>query len=108
MFEEGKKQLLEKNYKEAIKCFSASLKLSATNKDSKYYRGICYLDNENPKKCICDLNELVELDPVYNQTVYIVLSIAYRRENDLNNALKALTKGLQRFPKYFEAYQARG
>lgn len=36
------------------------------------------------------------------------MSIAYRRENDLNNALRALTKGIQKFPKYVEAYQARG
>jgi tetratricopeptide (TPR) repeat protein len=89
-FEEGKRNLLDKNYKEAIKSFSLSLKYCNANKDSKYYRAICYLDNENSKKCINDLNELIEIDPGYNQTVYIVLSIAYRRENDLNNSLKAV------------------
>jgi hypothetical protein len=31
------------------------------------------------------------MDPYYNQTIYIVLSIAYRRENDLNNAVKAVS-----------------
>lgn len=35
-------------------------------------------------------------------------SIAYRRDNDLPNSLKALTKGIMKFPKYVEAYQARG
>jgi len=109
VFQEGKKFLLEdKNFKDAIKSFNLALKYNAVNKDAKYYRAICYLDSDNPKKCITDLNELIELDPGYNQTIYVILSIAYRRENDLNSAVRALTKGLQRFPKYVEAYQARG
>lgn len=46
---------------------------------------------------------------MYNKTCYIVLSIAHRRDNnDLLNSLKALSKGLQKFPKYIEAFQARG
>ncbi len=65
--------------------------MSANNKDAKYYRAICYLDSDNPKKCIQDLNELIEMDPTYNQTIYVVLSIAYRRENDLNNALRSVS-----------------
>jgi len=85
---------LEKNYKEALKEFTLSLKAVPNNKDSKYYRAICHLDSDNPKRCIQDLNELIEQDPSYNQTTYIVLSIALRRENDLNSSLRALTKGI--------------
>lgn len=81
---------MQKDYKEAIKCFNGSLKLNPVNKDSKYYRAICYLDIENPKKCIADLNEIINIDPMYNKTVYIVLSIAYRREKDLSSSIKAV------------------
>jgi hypothetical protein len=48
MFEVGKKYLLEKNYKEAIQAFGLSLKSASGNKDSKFYRAICYLDSEQP------------------------------------------------------------
>mmetsp|Transcript_13041 Transcript_13041/g.12892 ORF Transcript_13041/g.12892 Transcript_13041/m.12892 type:complete len:83 (+) Transcript_13041:196-444(+) len=82
--------------------------MNTSNKDAKYYRAICYLDNEQEKKCISELNQLIETDPNYNKTIYIILSIAYRRENDLGNSIKTLSKGLQKFPKYVEAYQARG
>ena len=41
MFDEGKKHLLDKNYKDAIKLFTLSLKYYPGNKDSKYYRAIC-------------------------------------------------------------------
>lgn len=80
-----------KNYKDAIKCFTASLKFNNAYKDAKYYRAICYLDIDNTKKCISELNELIEMDPIYNQTTYIVLSIAHRRTDDLSNAVKIVT-----------------
>ena len=48
-YEEGKKSLLEKDYKEAIKCFTNALKIYPANRDSKYYRAICYLVYDNPK-----------------------------------------------------------
>ncbi|CDW75599.1 tpr domain containing protein [Stylonychia lemnae] len=96
-FEEGKQKLMEKDYKEAIKQFTGSLKLYPGNKDSKYYRAICYLDTDNPKKCIADLTEIVNMDHNYNKTVYIVLSIAHRRDNDLQNALKAEFRNFQSY-----------
>jgi tetratricopeptide (TPR) repeat protein len=52
LFEEGKRFLLAKDYKEAIKAFTQSIKINQGNRDSKYYRAICFLDSENPKKCI--------------------------------------------------------
>ena len=88
LFEEGKEHMHTKKYKDAIKCFTASLKFNNAYKDAKYYRAICYLDLDNTKKCISELNELIEMDPAYNQTTYIVLSIAYRRTDDLSNAVK--------------------
>ena len=40
--------------------------------------------------------------------MYIVLSIAYRRVNDYTSALRTLSKALNRYPRYQEAYVARG
>lgn len=85
-----------------------SLKVNPHNHDALYYRAICYLDSEQAKKCIKDLQDLMDQDPTYNKTIYVVQSIAHRRENDLQNSLKALTKGILKFPRYVEAYQARG
>lgn len=40
--------------------------------------------------------------------MFIVLSIAYRRVNDYLSAVRALTKAIQKYPNYLEAYVARG
>jgi tetratricopeptide (TPR) repeat protein len=71
--------MLAKDYTEAIKSFSMSLKCNPTHKDARYYRAISSLDSGNTNKCISDLNELIQMDPMYNKTNYIVLAIAYRR-----------------------------
>jgi tetratricopeptide (TPR) repeat protein len=54
------------------------------------------------------LNELIEICPDYRKTVFIVLSIAYRRVNDYTGALRTLSKAIVKYPRYIEAYIARG
>jgi Tfp pilus assembly protein PilF len=51
---------------------------------------------------------LLDRCPDYRKTAFIVLSIAYRRVNDFNGALRALSKALQKYPRYIEASIARG
>jgi Tfp pilus assembly protein PilF len=51
---------------------------------------------------------LLDRCPDYRKTAFIVLSIAYRRVNDFNSALRALSKALQKYPRYIEASIARG
>jgi tetratricopeptide (TPR) repeat protein len=40
--------------------------------------------------------------------MFIVLSIAYRRINDYTSALRTLSRALAKYPRYQEAYIARG
>lgn len=66
------------------------------------------LDQGQPEKAITDLNELIEICPEYRKTMFIVLSIAYRRVNDYTGALRTLSKAIQKYNRYIEAYIARG
>ena len=67
-----------------------------------------HLDSGQPNKAIVDLNDLVEKCGDYRKTMFIVLSIAYRRVNDYTGALRTLSKALMKYPRYIEAYIARG
>ena len=107
-FESGKVFLSEQKYKEAVKMFSKSLLLNQVNYDALFYRAVSNLDSGQPAKAITDLNDLIEKCPDYRKTMFIVLSIAYRRVNDYTGALRTLSKALMKYPKYIEAYIARG
>ena len=88
--------------------FSKSLSLNKLNYDALFYRAVSNLDCGQPTKAIADLNDLVEQCADYRKTMFIVLSIAYRRVNDYTGALRTLSKALIKYPKYIEAYIARG
>lgn len=107
-FEQGKLFLSDKKYKEAVKAFSKCLQLNTSNFDALFYRGVTFLDQGTPEKAVQDLTELVKVCPDYRKTMFIVLSIAYRRLNDYTGALRALSKAIVKYPKYLEAYIARG
>ena len=81
-FENGKVFLAEQKYNEAIRMFSKSLSMNKNNYDALFYRAVSNLDSGQAAKAIIDLNDLVEKCPDYRKTMFIVLSIAYRRIND--------------------------
>ena len=78
-FEGGKELLGEKSYKQAIKSFTKAIEMNGGHVNALFYRGVTYLDAENPEKAALDFQNLINIQPDYKRTVYIVLSIAYRR-----------------------------
>ena len=108
LLEQGKIQLAEKDYVEALRTFNKALKINSMNYEAMFYRGITYLDSGNPSKTIKDLANLIAEAPGFKNTVYLVLSIAYMRTNDILSALKVLTRAIKKYPKFIEAYLARG
>lgn len=107
-FEQAKVLLQDKKYTQAIRAFAKSIQLNRYNFDALFYKGVAQLDNGQPEKAIVDLNELIEGCPEYRKTVFIVLSIAYRRVSDYTGALRTLSKAIVKYPRYIEAYIARG
>jgi tetratricopeptide (TPR) repeat protein len=107
-FESGKVFLTDKKYKEACKMFTKSLTANKTNYDALFYRAVTNLDQDLPDRAIKDLEELMRICTDYRKTMFIVLSIAYRRVNDYISAIRSLSKAIQKYPQYLEAYIARG
>ena len=88
--------------------FTKSYTLNKTNYDALFDRAVAGLDSGQPQQAITDLNDLVDQCPEYRKTMFIVLSIAYRRVNDYTGAQRTLSKALLKYPRYIEAYIARG
>jgi tetratricopeptide (TPR) repeat protein len=107
-FESGKVFLTDKKYKEACKMFTKSLTANKTKYDALFYRAVTNLDQDLPDRAIKDLEELMRICTDYRKTMFIVLSIAYRRVNDYISAIRSLSKAIQKYPQYLEAYIARG
>lgn len=76
--------------------------------EETFYKGVKSLDSGDPKKAISYLSTIVDNSFKNKKMAYIILSIAYRRTNDYNEALKVLSKAIAKYPKFAEAYAARG
>lgn len=67
--------------------FTEALMLDNTNIDAKFYRAVSNLDYGQIKESITELNEVLAISPTHSQITYILLSIAYKRNNDINKAI---------------------
>jgi hypothetical protein len=46
----------------------------------------------------------VNLDPKYKKTVYLFLSLSYKKIGDKESGIIILDKAVKNFPKFYEAY----
>ncbi len=108
--DQGKALFREQRFQVAMKYFTKALSLSNQNFDAQFYRGLAALDSGNFKKAVSDFSELMEKCPAPKKNLFIALSVTYRRMGKLQDALKILSKGIQKYPKllFIEAYIARG
>lgn len=67
-----------------------ALKMDPVNVEALFYRGVAYLDSDAPQKALQDLNIVLDRNPDYKKSFYIVLSIAYRRVNDYISAIRTV------------------
>ena len=91
-----------------MKFYTKAISLCAHNYEALFQRGLVALESTNYQRAIQDFSEIIENAASFKKNVYILLSIAFRRAQNLNESLKVLGKGIQKFSKFVEAYIARG
>lgn len=84
------------------------MELDFQNVDALFYRALSNLDSGNINEANGQLKNVLEISPDHGQITYILLSIAYKRQGEEQEAQDTLTKCIQKFPDYSEAYLARG
>ena len=74
--------------------------------EAKFYRAVSYLDCSQIKDAIKELNEILLFSPQHSQLTHILLSIAYKRDNNMEDALAIVKFDLIRFIFYVFSYQS--
>lgn len=93
-----------KEFKNALSAGEAILKTDASNRDALYIIGLTGSMLELIDKSILSFEKLLELDPKYKKSVYLFLSISYKKKGDFQKGLKVLDKAIKYFPNFYEAY----
>lgn len=108
VMDKGNAELKNKQFAAAIKCFKRVLRDEPSHLDAMYNRAICYMHLSQHKMAIPDLLTVSKENPLYDRQLYIALAMCFVAGGDAGTAVRQLTKGLSKYPKFFEGYLTRG
>jgi tetratricopeptide (TPR) repeat protein len=93
-----------KEYNEAITCGETILKMYPNHTDAYYIVGLSASMLDQHQKTIQNFEKLVALEPKYKKTVYLFLSLSFKKLGDKESGISILDKAVKHFPKFYEAY----
>jgi tetratricopeptide (TPR) repeat protein len=94
----------KKNSHKALMLFKECLKYDSENIDCLYFMGSCCLNLQNYEQSIKYLSHAKNLNPSYNQTLYLYLAICFKMLKKEDEAIKILQIGVKKFPDFEEGY----
>jgi tetratricopeptide (TPR) repeat protein len=106
-FEQGSKFRNDKNYAEAIRCYTESINLDLNFSQAYLNRGIAFLELGNTENALEDYANAIAIQPDYHEA-YCYRGIARYNKGDLNGAINDLTESTKLKPDYVDAYKERG
>lgn len=98
----------ENKIEQAIKSFKESLYNDPNQLESQYLIGVCHLTNLDYPKALKEFQALLEKSQTYRINVFLLAAIACKKTNDLQAAVKMLSKAIHHNPQYFDAFIYRG
>jgi tetratricopeptide (TPR) repeat protein len=96
------------NYELALINLKKIFKEDPNNLKALYSRAQCYLGMKQYKLAIPDLLTIIQDHPTYNKNIYIEIANCFIESKDYTTAIRQITRGLVKFPKFAEGYISRG
>lgn len=72
--------------------------------DAYYIVGLSASMLDQHQKTVTNFEKLVSMDPKYKKTVYLFLSLSYKKLGDKQSGISILDKAIKHFPKFYEAF----
>lgn len=109
-FERGGVFYENQNYEEGLRCYTETIKLDPKYAFAYFIRGYIWEKVGELDKAIDDYDGAIQYgkDQLDSATFYSFRGDAFRKKNDLNDAIADLNKAIQIDPSYNYAYSARG
>lgn len=95
-------------YSSAINFLTKVLKEDPNHTEALLQRAYCMMNTNEYRQAIPDLLAISQDNPFYDKKIYLALAMCFAGVNDLDTAIRQLNRGLLKYPRYTEAYVARG
>lgn len=108
LLERAKSEMKLGQFSDALHYFKRVLKFEGTNPEALYSRALCFMHLKQHRMAIPDLLTLSRDAPLFDKQVYVALAMCFVAGNDVSTAVRHLSNGLSKFPKFAEGRVLRG
>ena len=105
---QGRQDIQKGKINEALVSFSKALEIDSKSLEALYNKGLANMLLNLYKEASIDFLNLLRENILYNKDVYLKLGMCFQSMNDTSTAIRYLSQGLYRFPKYYEGFLYRG
>jgi tetratricopeptide (TPR) repeat protein len=95
-------------FETALKELNKVLKICQNHLNALYLRSNCFMSLGKHKMAIPDLLSIVQENAGFDKHVYIALAVCFVEVDDVNTAIRQLSKCIEIFPNFSEGYINRG
>lgn len=106
-FNQGRQNLIESKYTQAIDNFNTLIKADTTLAEAYYYRGVAKYNLNDYIGALSDFNEAIVKNPVYT-LAYYYRAITFSQLGRYDDGLKSFDNALDIRPDFLGIYFARG
>ncbi|OMJ68126.1 hypothetical protein SteCoe_34512 [Stentor coeruleus] len=92
----------------ALQTLKKVFKEDSNNLRAIYMKAQCYIGLKEYKLAIPDLLGIIQDHPTYNKNIYIEIATCFIESKDYTTAVRQITRGLLKFPRFLEGYLSRG
>lgn len=62
--------------------------------ECEYLVGLCYMNKGNYESAIKCFEDLLALEPMFKKNIYLLIGIAWKKQNRIDSSIKIVTKRL--------------
>ena len=95
-------------YTSALGFLLKVIKEEPNHADALFHKACCLMNMNEHKQAVPDLLTICQENPLYDKKIYIALALCFANLSDYETAIRQLSKGLLKFPKFTEGYITRG
>ncbi|OMJ87536.1 hypothetical protein SteCoe_10711 [Stentor coeruleus] len=106
--DKARKEITNGLFEIALQTLKKVFKEDANNLRAIYMKAQCYIGLKEYKLAIPDLLSIVQDHPTYNKNIYIEIATCFIESKDYTTAIRQITRGLLKYPRFLEGYLSRG
>lgn len=95
ILEEAKEYYRRNEFLKSVELLKKYVKFNKDCSEARYFLGMSYINNNEFSLGIQELLETLAIDPKYKKSLYLVIALAYKKLNKIDDSIEIVRIGLR-------------